>query len=489
MGEAKTGGLDDRSPGGPSHGILRKLGYLLSAHTAREGMQALFVILLARHSAIIYGEFVLAASMGQVLRFVGEFGFNPQLVTLLVREGSDPGDVLAQVSILKGALLFLGCVAMVLFVHWQRYSPDLQALVFALGIPVGAEALASSFFTACEVQGRQDLEGKIKTLGAAAGFGYGYCSLFLGAAPFILAFYKAVETASNLAGVLFFTAKRFCIRPRRVRLAHIWATGRGSVVFTLMGIAAIVYNKANVFFLQRFGGPAQVAQYGVTWDLVDGVSILASNLLLARILFPLFMELWEKDRKALEDLVRNSTRWLLAVAFPIMFTLFIESDRIIGLIYGHAYGDAAWMQKWLVVTIAIGFMHNISAYLMISMKQHIRLLCFYLGGLVFNLVCCAVLIPGNPLLGTVLAIVLTKAAVAAATVANCQIRLGLITGKALLHLAAAVGLGAGLYLLGKEVMFREAAEILALVPILTLAYRWRLEPGRERGTAALMPEG
>jgi len=79
------------------------------------------------------------------------------------------------------------------------------------------------------------------------------------------------------------------------------------------------------------------------------------------------------------------------------------------------------MQKYLVATIAIGFIHNLAAYLMISMKQEFLLLCFYVGGLLFNLVCCTVLIPANPLLGSVLAIVLTKGLVAIATVptASC----------------------------------------------------------------------
>jgi len=455
-----------------SHRILQKFAYLLSAHWVREGLQALFVILLARRNTAIYGEFILALSIGQILRFVGEFGLNQHLVSLLVRGKNDRAEVLAEVSVLKGALLFCGCLGMLLFVHWQGYSPALQALVFVLGISVGAEALASSFFIACEVEGRQDLEGKIKSLGAAVGFSYAFSLLFLGAAPFVLAFYKALETISNLAGTLFTAAKRFRLRFRLPRFTHIWTTGRGSVVFTLMGIATILYNKANIFFLQKFGGATSVAQYSVTWEMVDGISILTSTLLLKNILFPLFVDLWETDRDALTDLVRNSAKWLMAAAFPIMFVLFIESDRIIGVIYGSAYGDAVWMQKYLVTTIAISFIHNLAAYLMISMRQEFLLLCFYLGGLIFNLVCCALLIPASPLAGSVFAIVLTKGVVAVATVCNCQLRFGLISKKALFHLAAAGALGTGSYLFSRNLLFREAAEILALLPVLYLAWYW-----------------
>jgi len=163
-----------------SHRILHKFAYLLSAYWVREGLQAVFIISLARHSATTYGEFMLALSMGQILLFVAEFGFNQHLVSLLVREGNDRSDSLAQVSILKGMLLACGCFGMLLFVYWQDYPAGLQALVFVLGTAVGMDALASTFFVACEVEGHQNLEGKIKTLGAAMGFGYGLSLLFLG---------------------------------------------------------------------------------------------------------------------------------------------------------------------------------------------------------------------------------------------------------------------------------------------------------------------
>jgi O-antigen/teichoic acid export membrane protein len=466
-----------------SHRVLQKFAYLLSAHWVQEGLQALFIISLARHSATTYGEFMLALTMGEILRFVVEFGFNQHLVSLLVREGNNRSDSLAQVSILKGMLLACGCFVMLIFVHWQDYPAGLQALVFVLGTAVGMEALVSSFFVACEVEGHQNLEGKIKTLGAAMGFGYGFSLLFLGAAPLIVAFYKAIETLTNLAGVLLTAGKGFRGRLRWPRLTQIWTTGRGSIVFTLMAIATILYNKANIFFLQKFGGAAQVAQYSVTWEMVDGIACLISNLLLKNILFPLFVGLWDTDRVELARLVRNAAKWLMAAALPIMFVMFIESDRLIGLIYGPAYGDAVWMQKYLVATIAIGFMHNLAAYLMISMKQEFLLLSFYVGGLLFNLVCCTVLIPANPLLGSVLAIVLTKGVVAIATVSNCQLRFGLISKKVLFHLAATVALGAGLFIFAKSFFFREAAEILALLPVLPLAWHWYREFNPKRSAA------
>ena len=45
----------------------------------------------------------------------------------------------------------------------------------------------------------------------------------------------------------------------------------------------------------------------------------------------------------------------MAAALVVMFVLFIESDRIVTLVYGASYGQAIWLQKILVVTVAFAF--------------------------------------------------------------------------------------------------------------------------------------
>ncbi len=143
-GAIREGG--DRYSKRSSHGVLRKFAYLLSAHWVREGLAALFMISLARHNTTTYGEFMLALSVGQIALFVA--GLNQHLVPLLVRKENEQGDILVQVSMLKGMILACECLGMFFFVHWQGYSHGLKMLVFVLGIGVGMDALASSFFVA-----------------------------------------------------------------------------------------------------------------------------------------------------------------------------------------------------------------------------------------------------------------------------------------------------------------------------------------------------
>ena len=122
-------------------------------------------------------------------------------------------------------------------------------------------------------------------------------------------------------------------------------------------------------------------------------------------------------------------------------------------------------------------MHNLAAFLMISMRLQRLVLVFFLSGLAFNLLWCSLAIPRAPLLGAALAMVLTKGGVAFLTVSFCQRRMGLILRRPLLQLGLAVLAGALLYLMGHDRLPREVAEALALAPTLLLAGRWWLRRG------------
>ncbi|MFZ5451838.1 MAG: lipopolysaccharide biosynthesis protein [Thermodesulfobacteriota bacterium] len=459
-----------------SHRILPKFGYLLSARWLREALSLVFFILLARRSASTYGEFMLAISLGAILLLVGEFGLNLPLVSLL-SDKEKQGEALGQVLLLKGVLLVGAFGGTLVFVLWQGYAPGLRQVMLAIGMGVALEALASTFFVTFQVEGRQDLEGRIKAVGAAVGLGYGLITLLLGAAPLIVAFFKLIETLVFIATGAYLITRRLALRWPSFK--GIWSITQRGLVFALMEIAAITYNKANLFFLQRYGGIAGVAQYSATNTMVDGLSGVVSNLLLQSVLFPLFVKLWDTDKAQVSRLAQNTARWLLAAALALMFFLAVESDRLIPLVYGPNYQDAIWLQKILVANIICGFLHNLAALLMVSMRRERLLLVFFLSGLAINLAACSLLVPAFTLLGAALAIIITKVAVALLTISYCQRQLRLIPREPFIHLAGASLLGLAAYFLTRPFLIRGFAEFLALAPLLLLAWYWWRQDSQE----------
>lgn len=448
---------------------LRKLGYLLAASWFRDALQAVFLLLLARRSTGMFGNFVLAMGLGQILLFTTEFGINQHFTVLLTRGRLSPGAIFRQISAIKAALFCLGLAAMAGFSLWQSYGSELFPLVLIVGTSFGLDAQVNSFYVLCRVLHRQDVEGRLRGVAALAGYGYGLAALLLGAGPLAVALFKPVETA---VGLLF--VARVLIR-KRLRsatwtLTSLWENWREGIVFTVMAVAAILYNKINIFFLQRHGGAEVVAQYSATWQLVDGISVLVSSLLLGSVLFPLLARLWSRDRAAFLNTARFQAAFLSAAALPAMFVLALQSDFILGLAYGPAYAEAARIQPQLVLCILFAFVHNLAYYLLLSMGRQRLLAVYFLAGLALNAGLCMWTIPRWQLDGAVWSIVLTKGFMALLTLGSCQRLLGLFSWAAALRLALAAAGAWGLAWGGRELGLDLAGQAAGLLPLLALVW-------------------
>ncbi|MBI4807262.1 MAG: oligosaccharide flippase family protein [Desulfovibrio sp.] len=461
--------------GAASHGIIGKFLHLASAQTIRDILHTCFFIYLARMDQSHYGEFQLAFNTAMIVLFLGEFGLNQPLVSSLSKKFGHKGDILVQYTLIKGIILLIGWFGVWMFVLQQRYTGGLTNLIQVITAGVGLEALASSFFVACRVQGRQDLEARIKSVGAIVGYGWALGTLALGFQPHWIALFKLIENGINLIGGAWFTISKTDVQSLTLKsnaLARTWNTAKGGVVFVFMAFFSILYNKANLFFLQKFSGPHAVAQYSATWEVVDAVQIPISSLLMKSVLFPLFVGLWRQDKNEFDRLKDNSVKWLFGASIPVMFFLFVESDRIIGLIYGASYVDAMWLQKWLVPSVMFSFIHNLAAYLMMSQHRQYALFWIYGAGLAFNILLCALLIPNNPLLGAGLSIVITKGTVACCTTFYCQRSMKLIKWRAVRPVLVAALIGAGLYLGLGLFGIREVAETGGIAPFVVLGWTW-----------------
>lgn len=469
-----------QSPGTPqagaaSHGIIGKFLHLASAQTIRDVLHTCFFIYLARVDQSHYGEFQLAFNTAMIVLFLGEFGLNQPLVSSLSKKYGNKGDILAQYTLIKGLILVLGWLGVWVFITQQRYTAGLTNLIQVITAGVGLEALASSFFVACRVQGRQDLEARIRSVAAVCGYGWALGTLALGFAPHWIALFKLIENGISLIGGAWVAVNKTDIQSLALKgkaMARTWNTAKGGLVFVLLAFFSILYNKANLFFLQKFSGPYAVAQYSATWEVVDAIQIPISSLLMKSVLFPLFVGLWRHDKEGFDRLKDNSVKWLLGASIPVMFFLFVESDRIIGLIYGKSYVDAMWLQKWLVPSVMFSFVHNLAAYLMMSQHRQNALFWIYAGGLALNIAMCALLIPKMPLLGAGLAIVITKGVVCCCTTYSCQRSMGLIKWRAVRPVLMATVLGAGLYFSLGLLGIREIAEAGAIAPFVVLGVRW-----------------
>lgn len=452
--------------------ILGRFAALLGAHGLREILQSIFLILLARQSQADYGDFMMAFNMGYIVLSITEAGLDQQLIVRLPGRKDDHANLLGGFAVIK-SLLFLGAMACALTATVaQGYSGRITALVLILSAGIGLDGIAGTFFSYLRYQGRQGVEGGIRATSSTIAFGYGFTALYLRASCAILSLFTVIWATLNTVLSLLASRTAFLARGRIHPVSEAGSLLKTCWVFVLISAAAMLYNKVNVFFLHRIGGAEAMAQYSATWSIVEGVSALVSNLMLGAVLFPVFARLHSEDREQLCALARNAFNWLLVVSIPLTFVLVVESDRIIGLIYGAGYSDAASLQRLLALAIPVGFLHNLAAYLMLCSGRERSLLAIFSIGLLFSLVLCLLLVPAAPLAGAATAILVAKAAVAAGTIGFCQWKFALIRIAPLAEVALGLAAMIAVYLLLGNLVPREAAELLALIPPLAVALRW-----------------
>ena len=454
--------------------IPQRLGYILGAQWTRDLSWTIFTILLARQSQGTLGQVMLALSYGYLVKTAADVGLNDFLLSSFARKGANKRRLLGEVSWFKLVLLVVALVATWLVTGWQGYDQDLRLVVLCIAAGFGLDGVSDSFFALCQARGRQDVEMRIRIPAALVGIGYGIACVLMGAPTLAIAVFKPLESILLMAFALKALGRNPLAHFGWAQLRDLLMQLRTGLIFTGMAGCAMLYNKLNVFFLKKYGGDAVVGGYSVAWETVEGLSVLVSGALLGKVIFPLMAKTWDEDRDAFRKLSGQTAKSLWAAALPIIFLIFVESDRFLTLVYGAQYSTSVTAQQLLTPCVATAFLHNLAAYAMISMHRHRLLFAFYLSGLVVNLICCFTLIPWSPLVGAALSLTITKVWVAIFTVGFFQ---ATVRPMGLGQWCILLGTGLAAFLLWHTIasmpVRRELAELAGLIPLVTLFWFWR----------------
>lgn len=410
-----------------ARGIIRRFAHLLSAQVAEGLGSALFFLYLAWVDSVLYGEVMYAVAAGAIVMKVVQFGLYYPLVMELSGEPKEraPESMnrvnLIKLGLLVPAMVFVGGIAL-----FKGFSARMAWTLFFVSLGFGLEAIAETFFADLRVRGLQQREGRIKIAASLISYGFGFSGAFLGFSPLVIALFKivsgVVRLGFGLASYFQVHAVHWFLKPTS---RGVWQIFRATAVFALIEILGILYNRANIFFLEDATGVEGVAVYSATYNIVDPLSVLASEQLLGWVIFPLLASLWWTDREKVGPVVRRTAQWLMVLAFPAMFFLYVWSDLIIGTVYPGQYEAAAWMQRYLVWTILLSFESNLLSYVMMVSGAAKMLLAFSTAATAVNLVLNVLLVYPYGLAGACMVLILTKLMMTVLTFAYCQVKFGI----------------------------------------------------------------
>lgn len=405
-------------------GIATRFAHILSAQVLDGIVSALFFLYLAWLDSTFYGELMYAIAVGGVVKMIAQYGlYYPMVSDLSKAQGKAVDSILNQVNVIKLVMLSVVMPFVLGMALFGGLSPGLSWVLVPVALGCGLEAFAETFFADLRVRGRQDLEARARIIGVLVSYGYGFAWAAAGLSPFGVSCYRVLGAvilivvgaggsirtylAGTLAGVNWHEVVRIF---------------RDATVFALIQLLGLIFNKTNIFFLERVVGVKGVAFYSATYNIVDPICVLASEQFLGFVIFPLLAGLWNSDPERARSLIRVNAVWLMALAFPIMFALYVGSDLMIGLLYPAEYKDAVWMQKYLVWTTLFSFESNLFCYVMMVAGAANVLLAFSALTTCSNLLLNVLLVYPYGLAGGCLVIVLSKLVFTLLSFGYCQFR-------------------------------------------------------------------
>jgi O-antigen/teichoic acid export membrane protein len=433
-----------------------------------------FILYLAWLSSSVYGEVMYALAGAYIVLKVVQFGLYYPLVAALGREDdSAKPEILNRVNTIKIVFFVLTTSCLVGFGIYKDFSAEMMLIFIFVCSGFGLDAFAETFFADLRVRGRQDQEARIRIAGTILGYGFGFACGIAGLHPIFMSLFAFVSAVVKLviATVLYkrtYSAGLF-MRPEWPPL---WTMFRASTTFALIEILGILYNKTNIFFLESAVGVQGVAYYSSTWIIVDNISTLVSDQLLGWVIFPLLASIWWTNRDRAERLIHSNAKWLMILAFPIMFFLHVESELVIGIAYPAEYANAAWMQKFLVWTILLSFENNLFFYVMMVAGGANALLLFSVIVTLLNLLLNLTLVKPLGLMGGCLVIIMTKLIMALLTFFYCQVRFRFFALTDALFPLILAAASLGLFVVSKPIVGLHPA--VAVTVVLYFLVLWRV---------------
>jgi O-antigen/teichoic acid export membrane protein len=150
----------------------------------------------------------------------------------------------------------------------------------------------------------------------------------------IIAF-VAGESMAVIASIIFLRNKVKLLRPVKKQCDNKKVLDVAyTIIFT--GMSVLLYTQADVWILGMFTSTDSVGIYGIASKLV--LLVYFPMLAFAVIIPPLISSIHSSgNRDELNKMVRESTRWILSMAMPIILILSLEGKYILTYIYGPQF--------------------------------------------------------------------------------------------------------------------------------------------------------
>lgn len=388
--------------------ILKNIGSLFGAQVIVSLLNPLLSIYIFRQLGDeIFGKYSFILALITMFIIVSDFGIKTVAVRDVARDPSKMGQYVGNIILLKLTFSGISTLVFILFIHILSVPRDttLASYIFAGGLFFQSMSYAFRWvFHATQTMEYEAVQRAIERILLLV---LSILVIWKGSGLIALGFvYLGTQVIICLLSLFF--ALRLVEFPRiQVNKLFYSYLIKTAVFFTLSEMLWTIYFKVDIVMLGKLVGEREVGWYSASYVIVNFITLI--SMLSMQALFPVFSNLYEKEKNRLEQTVERLFRYLIFIALPIVPIVFMLSHNLITLIYGPDTLHSIRALRILIPAIIFVFPVHLFGNILASSNRHKILTFLNLSGVILNVLLNFILIPRLSYMGAGIATLITEA--------------------------------------------------------------------------------
>jgi len=342
--------------------ILTNSALLLAADVTERILRLVLVVYSARLLGDAdYGRFAFALAFTSLFLILADGGIHQLLVREIARNPEKVGKYVRSALSIKLFLAVLAGGSIAAVVQFLGKPAD---VVLAVYIMAGSQIVGSfSDFFGSVFRGFQQMKYDVlgTVLGGFATVSLGLLVLFTGYDFVVLAWMYLAAQVLRLLYCAVVTHIRFAKLGLEFDLPLVKFLLAEGFPFGILYFFAIMYTYVDSVLLSVMVGDEVVGWYNAAYRMVAAMMFIPIGAMKA--VFPAMSVYYKESMESFARLFERTYKVMFFLGFSIASAVFLLSDRIILLVFGPDYANAAGALKILVWSTAVIFIGTVQTHL------------------------------------------------------------------------------------------------------------------------------
>ena len=330
--------------------ILKNTGVLLLGRVLSIALGVVYVAALSRYiHASGMGVIATATALVSMSALLLNFGLNDVTVRDVAVDKSRAGTYLPNLFLLRGGLFILFAVLVFAAARLAAYPPETLTVIFIYCLAYLFDEFTNVCIAIFNAHEQMEYAAVLQTGRDLLNMGLSLAAIALKANLFVIVGVSALASLVKLFAGLAIVKWKFVLPKPHIDLALCRHLLKVTLPFAALLAISVLVQHMDTFILSLYRPANEVGWYGSAALLINYLLLMPSILLQA--VFPVFAKFNAASRDELKRVYSLSFKYLMILGFALSFGTFITADKVINLLYGPGFEQAASALRILSVLL------------------------------------------------------------------------------------------------------------------------------------------